>query len=121
MELGGLISISQGLSNKSLSWAESTQFLVLVLTYLGSILILSSHLRLGLPKSLFPLDLSVKLLKALPPSIMATWPAHQKILDLITQFMTKTIAKTIISFLFYYLQDKTIFISSLVRAMSSDY
>ena len=43
---------------------------------LTSILTLSSHLRLGHPKSLFPVGLRVKILKAvLPSSILATCPA----------------------------------------------
>ena len=37
---------------QSLSWAESTQFLVLIPIYLKPTLILSSHLRLGLSKGL---------------------------------------------------------------------
>jgi hypothetical protein len=50
-----------------------------------SILILSSHLRLGHPKCLFPVGLTVKILKALLfSSILATCPAHLNILDLIT-------------------------------------
>ena len=50
-----------------------------------SILILSSHLRLGLPKGRFPARLPVKILKELlPSSIQATWPAHFNLLDLIT-------------------------------------
>ena len=58
---------------------------VLIPTFLRSILILSSHLRLGLPKGLFPVGLPVKILKAvLPPSILATCPAHLNLLDLIT-------------------------------------
>ena len=45
--------------------------------YLLVILILSSHLRLGFPKSLYPVDVPVQMLKALlPSSILATWPAH---------------------------------------------
>ena len=44
-----------------------------------------SHLRLGLPKSLFSLDLPVKILKSLlPSSILATWSAHINLLGLIT-------------------------------------
>ena len=52
------------------------------------ILILSSHVRLGLPKGLFPAGLPVKILKALLPSyILATCPAHLNLLDLITLTM----------------------------------
>ena len=50
-----------------------------------SIIILSSPLRLGLPKGLFPVGSSVKILKALLPfSILAIRPAHLNLLDLIT-------------------------------------
>ena len=48
--------------------------------FLRSILILSSHLRLGYSNRLFPVGLPDKLLKALlPSSILATWPAHLNI------------------------------------------
>ena len=41
------------------------------------ILILPSHLRLGLPKGLFPAGLHVKILKSILPShFLATWPAN---------------------------------------------
>ena len=49
---------------KSLSQAESTQFLVLIHIYLRSILILLSHLRLGIPKYLVSVGLPVKMVKA---------------------------------------------------------
>ena len=53
------------------------QFLVLIPTSLRSILIIFSHLRLGIPKRLFPVSLPNTILKALlPSSILATWPAH---------------------------------------------
>jgi hypothetical protein len=46
---------------------------------------LSSRLRLGLPKGFFHVGLPVKILKALLlSSILATCPAHFKLLDLIT-------------------------------------
>ena len=52
---------------------------------LMSILILSSHLRLGLPKGLFPVGLRAKILKVLlPSSILTACPAHLNLLDLIT-------------------------------------
>ena len=52
---------------------------------LSFILMMSSHLRLGLPKGLFPEGLPVKILKVLlPSSILATYPAHLYLLDLIT-------------------------------------
>ena len=49
----------------SLSLAESTQFLVLMHISLRYILILSSHLHLGLDKNLLPAGVSVKILKVL--------------------------------------------------------
>ena len=52
-----------------LSWAESTQFLVLIPISLRYILIMSSHLSLDLPKGL-----SVRILEELlPSSILPTW------------------------------------------------
>ena len=66
MEPGGSMLHSQGLANYP--YHEPNQPISL-----KCILILSFHLRLGLPKGLFP----VKILKALlPSSILATWPAH---------------------------------------------
>ena len=44
-----------------------------------------SHLRQHLPKSLFPVGVPVKILKALlPSSILATRPVHLNLLDLFT-------------------------------------
>ena len=48
-----------------LSWADSTQFLVFIPISLRSILILSSHLPLGLPKGIFPVSFPINILKAL--------------------------------------------------------
>ena len=83
MEPGGSMPHSQGLSNNP--YAKSTQLLALIPISSRSILILSSNLRIGLPKGLFPVGLTVKILKALlPSSILATGPAHLNLLDLIT-------------------------------------
>ena len=73
---------SQGLSNNS--YPEPNQpALIHICSRL--ILILSSHLLLGLPKGLFPVGLPVKILKALlPSSILAICPTHLNLLDLIT-------------------------------------
>ena len=71
---------SQGFSNNP--YSEQTQFLVLTLISLRSILILPSHLRLGLPKGIFPLDLLAKILSALlSSSIPAKCPAHLNHID----------------------------------------
>ena len=84
MKSGGSMLHSQGLSNNP-SWAESTQFPALIPISSMSILIMFSHLRLGLPKGLFPVGLQVKIVKAvLPSSILSTCPAHLNLLDLIT-------------------------------------
>ena len=81
MEPEGSMPHSQGLSNNSYpepNQPNSPQFSS------RSILILSSHLRLGLPKGLLPVSLPVKVLKTLLLScILATCPAHLNLLDVI--------------------------------------
>ena len=73
------------LGKQFLSSAESTQFIVLIPISLRSILIVSYHLRLDLPKGFFPVGLSVKILKVvLPSSTLAKRPADLNLLDLIT-------------------------------------
>ena len=58
-----LFSVCEQIHNLgAFSWAESTQSLVLIPISLWSILILSSHLHLGLPRGLFPVSLPVKIL-----------------------------------------------------------
>jgi hypothetical protein len=56
-----------------------------ILFLLKSILILSSHLRLGLPNGLFPSGRPTKILYVfLFTPVRATFPAHLVLLDLIT-------------------------------------
>ena len=59
MKPGGSVRHSQGLSNNP--YPEPTLLLVLVPIYLGVIVILSFHQRMGLTKGLFPIGLSVKI------------------------------------------------------------
>ena len=70
----------------SLSWASPIQSTYPHPTSWRSILILSTHLRLGLPSSLFPFGFPTKNLYAPLSSLMrATCPAHLILLDFITR------------------------------------
>ena len=70
----------------SLSWARPIQSIHPNPTSWRSILILSTHLRLGLPSGLFPTGFLTKTLYTpLTSSIRATCPAHLILLDFITR------------------------------------
>ena len=70
----------------SLSWTSSIRSIPPHPTSWRSILILSSHLRLGLPSGLFPSGFPTKTLYTpLLSPIRATWPAHLILLDLLTR------------------------------------
>jgi len=70
----------------SLSWGSPIQSIYSHPTSWRSILIISTHLRLGLPSGLFPFGFPTKTLyTAISSSIRATCPAHLIVLDFITR------------------------------------
>ena len=80
------ITVLTSARHLSLSWANSIQSPQPLPTSSRSILILSFHLRLGLPNSLFPSGFPTKTLcTPLPSSIRATYHAHRILLDFITR------------------------------------
>ena len=67
---------SQGLPNNPYPGPNQPNSSLLISISLKSILILSSNLRLGLPKGLFPVGLPVKILKAFLHSGYMTCPCQ---------------------------------------------
>ena len=82
----------------SLSWASPIQSIYPHPTTWRSILILSTHLRPGLPSGLFPSDFPTKNLYApLSSPIRATCPVHLILLDFITRTILGEEYKSFIS------------------------
>ena len=89
-----------------LSWTSSIQSIPPHPTSWRSILLLSSHLRLGLPSSPFPSGFPTKTLyTTLFATIRATWPAHLILLDFITRIILgeqyRSLSSSLCSFLHY--------------------
>ena len=85
MESGMFIAALTNVRHLSVSWASSTQSITPHPTSWRSILILSSHLSLGLPSGLFPQGFPTKTLYTpLLSPMRATCPAHT-ILDFIAR------------------------------------
>ena len=81
-----LTALTTSARHLSLSWASPIQSSYPNRTSWRSILILSSHLRLGLPSGLFPSGFHTSTLYTpLPSPIRATCPAHLILLDFITR------------------------------------
>ena len=90
MEPQKFITVLTSARHLSLSWANSIQSPQPLPISWRSILILSSHIRLGLPNGLFPSGFPTKTLcTPLPSSIHATCPAHLILLDFISKTRIK--------------------------------
>ena len=97
----------------SLSWASPIQSIYPHPTCWRSILILSTHICLGLPTGLFPYSFPTKTIYTpLSSPIRATCPAHLVLLDFITRTILGEEYKSFRSSVFQtYFWDKTLHVS----------
>jgi len=79
------ITALTSVSQLSLFWSSTIQSIYKHRTFWRSILILSTHLRLGLPSGLLPSGFPKTLYAPLSSPIRATCPAHLILLDVITR------------------------------------
>ena len=109
-----LITALTSVRHLSLSWASPIQSIYPHPTSWRSVLILSTHLRLGLPSGLLPSSLPTKTLYTpLSSPIRATCPAHLILLDFITRTILGIIT-TLVNDIFAHC-DKLFFAVSNVR------
>ena len=98
------ISALTNVRHVSLSWVSPIQSIYPHPTSYSSVLILSTHLRLGLPSGLFPSGFPTKTLyTALSSPIRATCPAHLILLDFITRTILGELYKSFSSLLCNFL------------------
>jgi len=100
------ITALKNVRHLSLSWVSPIQFIYPHPTYWRSILILSTHLRLGLLSGLFPSSFPTKTLYTpLSSPIRATCPVHLILLDFITRTILgeeyKSCSSSLCNFLHY--------------------
>jgi len=90
------ITALKSVRHLSLSWVNPTQSIYPHPITWRSVLILPTHLRLGLPSGLFPSGLPTKnLYTPLSSPIRATCPAHLILLDFITRTILGEEYKTV--------------------------
>ena len=120
------ITVLTSARHLSLSWANYIHSPQPLPTSWRSILILSSHLRLGLPSGLFPSGFStLTLCTHLPSSIRATCPAHLILLDFITRTILgeeyRSLSSSLCIGLFHYKNNSVALIRELALFLVSKY